>query len=490
MRFNYLLGVAGLVLMYIGLVLLVPIVVALIFKEFSMISAFLIPAIACAIIGFLFRFLADKISNIENFNDIKKSEGLFIVVLSWLLMGGVASVPYMMMGFSPINALFEATSGITTTGATIFTHFDYSNTLFFWRSFTQWLGGMGIIVLFIAILPQFAVAGRQMFFAEAPGPTEDKFTPRIRNTASALWKIYFSLTILQAGLLIWAGMVPFDAVCNSLSTLAAGGFSPNSHSTMGYNSNIISLIMLVFIFISGVSFNAQFRALSKWRPWNVFKSEEVRIYTGIFAVLGFLVALSLFLNGDYKTVQEALLHAYYQVISVMTSTGSTSADFNGWCMTSQLLLALAFFCGGCASSASGGIKITRWCLVFKVMKAELQKILHPNAVINIKMDGVIVPKDVIFQVIVFVMFYFLIIVVSGLALSIIEQNALLGFSTSVSAIGNIGPTFPAQVGALGNFDALNPISKGILIFNMYIGRLELIPFLVMFQRDFWMLKKS
>lgn len=489
MRFNYLLGVAGLVLMYIGLVLLIPIVVALVFKEFNMVLPFLIPAIACAIIGFLFRFCANKISFIDNFNDIKKSEGLFIVVMTWLLMGGIASIPYMLIGFSPINALFEAASGITTTGATIFTHFDYSNTVFFWRAFTQWLGGMGIIVLFIAILPQFAVAGRQMFFAEAPGPTEDKFTPRIRNTASALWKIYFSLTVVQIGLLIWAGMLPFDAVCNALSTLSAGGFSPNANSTMGYGSNIITLIMLVFIFISGVSFNAQFRAISKFRPWNVFKSEEVRVYTGIFLLLGVIIAVSLFVNGDYKTIQEALLHAYYQVISVMTSTGSTSADFNSWGMTSQMFLALAFFCGGCASSASGGIKITRWCLIFKVMKAELQKILHPNAVINIKMDGNIVPREVISQVVMFVMFYFVIIVVTGLVLSIIEQNILLGFATSVSAIGNIGPTFPAQVGALGNFDSLTTASKGILIFNMYIGRLELIPFLVMLQKDFWTLKR-
>lgn len=490
MRFNYLLGAAGLILMYIGFTMLVPIAVALIYQEYSSIQAFLIPAVACVFAGWLVKAIARKIADFGSFNDIKKSEGLFIVVMTWVLMGGLASIPFMLLGISPINALFEAASGITTTGGTILTNFDYSHTFFFWRSFIQWLGGMGIIVLFIAILPQFAVAGRQMFFAEAPGPTEDKFTPRIRNTASALWKIYLALTLVETGFLFWAGMNPFDALCNSLSTLSAGGFSTNAESTMGYHSNIITLIMLAFIFISGVSFNAQFRALSKFRPWNIFKSEEVRVYTGIFLVLGFVITLSLFLNGTFTDIKEALLNGYYQVISVMTSTGSTSSDFTSWDFTSQLLLGLAFFTGGCASSASGGIKITRWCLIFKVMRAELQKILHPNAVINVKMDNTIVAKEVITQIIAFVMFYFLIILVSSLILSILEQNLLLGFASAVSSIGNIGPAYPALIGPLGSFDTLHPVSKIVLIFNMYIGRLELIPFLVMLQRDFWNFKRA
>lgn len=490
MRFNYLLGAIGLVLIYIGFVMLVPISVALLFKEYFDILLFLIPALMLMIFGFGAKFIANKISPIENFNDIKKSEGLFIVAITWLLFGGVSAIPMMFMGLSPINALFEAASGITTTGATILTSYDYSHAFFFWRSFIQFLGGMGIIVLFIAILPQFAVAGRQMFSAEAPGPTDDKFTPRIRNTASALWKIYLAFTVLETVLLIWAGMNPFDAVCNSLSTLSAGGFSTNAQSTMGFNSNIITIIMLVFIFLSGVSFNVQYRALSKFQPWNIFKSEEVRVYTFIFLILGILIALSLFLNGTITNIKEALIHAYYQVISIMTSTGSTSSDYTTWDFTSQLLLGIAFFTGGCASSASGGIKITRWCLIFKVMNAGLQKILHPNAVINVKMDNNIVPKEVINQIVAFVMFYFSIMIISTLLLSIIEQNLLIGFSSSASMIGNVGPAFPSVVGPLGSFDSLQPISKAILIINMYVGRLELIPFLVMLQGDFWSFRKS
>ena len=490
MRLNYLLGAIGLILRIIGCVLLAPLPVALIYKEFSCVPAFVIPAVVCAILGWGIKLVAFRFLESGNLNDIKKSEGLFIVVLTWILMGGISSIPFMFMGLSPINALFEATSGITTTGGTILTNFDYSNSFFFWRSFTQWLGGMGIIVLFIAILPQFAVAGRQMFFAEAPGPTEDKFTPRIRNTASALWKIYLAFTLLQIMLLFWCGMSFFDAVCNSLSTLSAGGFSPNPASTAGYDSNAITLVMMIFIFISGISFNAQYLAISKFKPWNVFKSEEVRVYTGFFLCLGAMIAVALLLNGNYDSAKDALLHGFYQVIAVMTSTGSTSANFNSWGLTPQILLGIAFFLGGCASSASGGIKIARWCLIFKMMKAELQKILHPNAVINIKMDNVIVPKEVIAQVIVFIMFYFVIIAISAITLSIIEQDLMLGCASAVSSVGNIGPAFPEKIGALGSFDSLHPVSKIILIINMYVGRLELIPFLVLLQSDFWNFKKN
>ena len=490
MRFNYLLSASGLILLLIGLLMILPVFVALIFGEYSQIYSFLIPSLIAMLCGQILRFIADWIEKIDNFNDIKKSEGLFIVVLTWCIMGAISSVPFMLMGLDPMNALFEAASGITTTGATTLTKFDYPHCFFFWRAFIQWIGGMGIIVLFIAILPQFAVAGRQMFFAETPGPSDEKFTPRIRNTAAALWKIYLVFTVLEIILLIFAGMQPFDAVCNSFSTLAAAGFSPNPHSTMGYNSNIITIIMLVFIFISGVSFNAQYLALSKFKPWNIFKSEEVRVYTWTFFVIGTVLALTLIYNADYFNFKDAFLHGYYQTISIMTSTGSTSADYNLWSIPAQIVLSIAFFTGGCASSASGGLKIARWCLVYKVMKAELKKILHPNAVINIKMDNTIVQREILTQIIIYVLFYFMIIIVSGIVVSTLEDNLLIGYASSVSAVGNIGPSFPATIGAMGSYDALHPLSKLILIIDMYVGRLEIIPFLVMLNPDFWVFKKA
>lgn len=249
MRLNYLANALGLTMIYIGLVILSPIIAAIYYQDYNSIIPFITAALISSSIGFVLRKSIPKTESIENLNDIKKAEALFIVALSWIIFGVISAIPYLFYGLSPINALFESVSGITTTGATILTHFNYPKAFFFWRSLTQWLGGLGIIVLFIAILPQFAVAGRQMFFAEAPGPTEDKFTPRIRNTASALWKVYAGLTILEIVLLMLVGMPGFDAVCNSLSTLAAGGFSPNPQSIMGYHSNYVTWIILIFMFL-------------------------------------------------------------------------------------------------------------------------------------------------------------------------------------------------------------------------------------------------
>jgi trk system potassium uptake protein TrkH len=224
-------------------------------------------------IAFTIKKMIAGVSEIKTINDIKKSEGLCAVTFSWIFAGIFASIPYLFFGIDPINAFFEGTSGITATGATILTHFDYPNALFFWRSFTQWLGGMGIIVLFIAILPQFAIAGRQLFFAEAPRPTEDKFTPRIKNTASSLWKIYFGMTLMEIILLKCNGEGLFNSICHAFSSVSGGGFSPEANSLIG-NTNVILWIVCFFMFFAGASYNLQFRAWSKFNPLVLFKNEE------------------------------------------------------------------------------------------------------------------------------------------------------------------------------------------------------------------------
>lgn len=487
MRFNYLAYSFGLTLTYFGLLVCIPIIVSLLYKEYDSILPFISTAIIAVVLGFILKKVATYKGEIKNLNDIKKSEGLFIVTVSWVLAALVAAIPYLFYGLSPIDSLFEAVSGITTTGATIFIKFDYPHALIFWRSFTQWLGGMGIIILFIAILPQFAVAGRQMFFAEAPGPTEDKFTPRIRNTASSLWVVYAGLTIVEIACLTIAGMPFFDSVCNSLSTIAAGGFSPNQESIMGYHSNFIIWIVLVFIFLSGSSFNLQHRAYTKFNPFLMFKNEEFRTYLGIFLGISLLVATSLILNDNYH-VFDAVTHSCYQVISIMTSTGSVSSDYVNWNFTTQVLLFLAMFTGGCASSAAGGVKVVRWILLYKIMRVELKKILHPNAVINIKVNDTIIQRDVLTQTILFIMFYFLIAMFSVLLITLIEKNIVVGITGAVSAIGNIGPAFGSIIGPMGSFESLQDSTKLILIFNMLIGRLELIPFLVFLEKDFYNFK--
>ena len=489
MRLNYLAKAIGLTMIYIGLVTLTPIITALYYHDFNSILPFVTAGAISSFFGWLFMKLVPNTGELENLNDIKKAEALFIVALSWVIFGIVAGIPYLFYGISPLDAMFESVSGITTTGATILTNFDYPKTFFFWRSLTQWLGGLGIIVLFVAILPQFAVAGRQMFFAEAPGPTEDKFTPRIRNTASALWKVYAGLTILNIIFLVIAGMPKFDAVCNSFSTLSAAGFSPNAQSIMGYHSNWINWITIIFMFLAGASFNIQYKAIVQKNPFILFKNEEFKLYFFLVMLMAVLITISLVINTHYGVFQ-GFTDALYQVVSITTSTGSANVDFVQWDYVSKVLLFIVMFMGSCSGSAGGGIKMVRWLIVYKAMKSELLRILHPNAIINIKVDNKSVPAEVTRQIVVYVFYYFIIFGITSIIIAIIEHNSTIGLAGSITALGNIGPGFEKLTGPMGSFSTIHPASKCIMIFNMLVGRLELIPFLVMLQRDFWSLKDN
>ncbi|MBO5447669.1 TrkH family potassium uptake protein [bacterium] len=488
MRLNYITSALSIILKDIGWVSFLPIFVALYYKDYASFLPFVVAGIVALLLGVILNCFGRNSSSLDTLNDIKRSEALMIVSLTWIVFGLIAAIPYLFYGFTPINALFEGTSGITATGATIFTRYDYPHALLFWRSFTQWLGGMGIIVLFVAILPQFAVAGRQMFFAEVPGPTEDKFTPRVKNTASALWIIYAGLTVI-CGVALWlAGMSPFDAVCNAFSTLSAGGFSPHERSIGGYGSNLINWIIIAFMFISGTSFVLQSRVLTRRKLSLFWKSEEFKFYSLTIFILALSIGLILFVQQHYSVFQ-ALTASLYQVLSLATSTGSASEDFQLWCFDAKILLFMTMFVSSCSGSAGGGIKITRWILIFKYIKNELYKILHPKAVLTIKIDNRVVAPDVIRQTIFFVLAFFGLWAITVLALTIIEQNFVLGLTASISAIGDIGPGIGDVVGPMGSYATLKPLSKIIMIFDMYIGRLEIIPFLVLFHKDFWTIKK-
>ncbi len=467
MRLNYLAKAIGLTMIYIGVVTLTPIITALYYHDFNSILPFVTAGTISAFFGWLFMKLVPNTEELENLNDIKKAEALFIVAVSWVIFGIVAGIPYLFYGISPLNAMFESVSGITTTGATILTDFDYPKTFFFWRSLTQWLGGLGIIVLFVAILPQFAVAGRQMFFAEAPGPTEDKFTPRIRNTASALWKVYAGLTLLNIIFLVIAGMPKFDAVCNSFSTLSAAGFSPNPQSIMGYHSNLINWITIIFMFLAGASFNIQYKAIVQKNPLVLFKNEEFKLYFSLVMIMAVLITISLIINTHYGVFQ-GFTDALYQVVSITTSTGSANVDFVQWDYVSKVLLFIVMFMGSCSGSAGGGIKMVRWLIVYKAMKSELLRILHPNAIINIKVDNKSVPAEVTRQIVVYVFYYFIIFGITSIIIAILEHNSIIGLAGSITALGNIGPGFEQLTGPMGSFNGIHPASKCIMIFNMLV----------------------
>ena len=488
MRLTYLAYTFSLVMKYFSIVLLFPAIVALWFKEYSAIHTFLVAAISIMLLSSIVKRIVPGAKNIKTINDIKKSEGLTVVTFSWIFAGLFASIPYLFFGIAPINALFEAFSGITATGATAFTTFDYPHALLFWRSFTQWLGGMGIIVLFIAVLPQFAIAGRQLFFAEAPGPTEEKFTPRIKSTAAALWKIYAGLTLVEFLMLTYFGMDSFTAICHSLSSVSGGGFSPHQSSLMGYSYKILWTITF-FMFFAGANFNLQHKAWTKLNPFLLFKNEEFRIYIGSVLIVSIILAGSLFANMHY-TFMDSLTHAFFNTTSLISSTGFCSVNYANWDYTSKILLFIVMLIGSCASSAGGGLKVTRWLLIFKIMKSEMMKILHPKAVYNIKIGNYTVPKEILYQTLMFVSFYFAFIVLSAFVIAILEKDTVIAIVSSIASVGNIGPGLGQVIGPLGSFADLTPLTKFILVIDMLAGRLELIPFLVLFQKDLWAFKNS
>lgn len=465
--------------------MLLPVAFALYFKDVKSLIAFVSTIAVTFLIGLM---LNPKRIDSDLLNDFKKSEALATVAFSWIILSFIGMVPYLFFGLSPVNALFESVSGITTCGATILTDFSlYPQSMFLWRSYTQWLGGMGIIVLFIAVLPQFAVAGRQMFSAESPGPTDGKFTPRIKSTAAVLWKMYILFTVVLIIILKSLGMPFFDAVCNSLSTIACGGFSPNPNSIIGYNNPQFIWVIAFFMFLSGTGYPLLYKIFVQRRPLTLLKNDEFFTYIGVIFSFSLLIALCLFFGKTYD-VYSAVEESVFQVISIITTTGFATVDFTKWVFPAQMLLAILFFTGACAGSASGGLKIIRLVFVYKYIKRELFKILHPNAVIPVRVNGFAVSNEIMAQMMSFVIFYFAIFVVTAFFATLIEKNVTVGVMGAIATLGNTGPAFGA-IGPMGNFDFLNTSTKLIFIFNMLIGRLELIPFLAMLHPDFYNIKK-
>lgn len=474
----------GLILIGFGVIILTPIVVALLEKEYNSILPFIIASCCGISLGVFCQWWGGWG---HNFDAVKRSEGMLIVTLAWMGTAAIGAIPYLFYGLNPLDAYFESVSGITTTGATILRDFSlYPKDFFFWRSLTQWLGGMGIIVLFVAIMPQFAVAGRKMFFAEAPGPTEEKITPRITSTAKALWLIYVLLTVIEIGLLYLAKMPLFDAVCNGLTTLAAGGFSPHPQSIMGYQNPTVTWIITVFMFLAGSNFALQYRFLVQMKPKWLLRSEEFRLYfTIILTLSGALFALLYFAHE--LSFQVSLRDSLFQIVSIITTAGFSSTDFALWLVPAQAVLLIVMFVGGCAGSAGGGIKVVRILFVGKYLKREIAQVLHPRAVLPVKIDRRTVPDDIQRQMVGFLLFYIVLMVASGLLVTMIEGNASVGFVGTAATIGNIGPGF-GDIGPMGSFGLLSVPTKIIFIINMLVGRLELIPFLVMLHPDFWMFR--
>ncbi len=487
MNFRYIANTVSFILKCLAVVMMVPVICALIYKEHDAI----LPFVGASLLAYIFSMvLKGNEKSGEEVNNINKGEAMATVLISWGIFALLASLPFLYFGLKPVDALFEAVSGVTTTGATVLSDFSiYPKTMFFWRSFSQWLGGMGILVLFIAILPKFAIAGRQMFFAESPGAssTESKLTPRIRQTAAALWGIYFVLTVLEIIVLTYMGMPVFDAVCNSFSSLSGGGFSPAENSIMQYGQAKYIWVIALFMFLSGMNFALQYKIYVKRNFTAIFKDDEFKLYAAIVLIFTIMIAATLALHNIYN-LKDAIQAACFQVISIITTTGFVSVDYNEWNLRAKLLLFLLMFCGASIGSASGGLKILRIVLIFKYLKRQISKIYHPNGVYPIKINRAIIKEDIVRQMISFVMFYYTIFAVSAVILVYTEQNIVVGVSSAIASLGNVGPAF-GVVGPMGDYSSIHTISKIIFIFNMLIGRLELIPFLALLHPDFWSFRK-
>ena len=414
--------------------------------------------------------------------DPSRSDGLTGILVLWLALPIFGAIPYAVSGgMTPLNSLFESMSGFTATGATVITDFtSIPSSLFLWRSLSQWLGGIGIIVIFIAVFPQLAIAGRQLFFAESPGPTEERLTPRLRTTAYAVLIIYVSLTVLCAIAYLLGGMSLFEAINHALTTVAAGGFSPNSASFQ-QASPALTWIAITFMILAGTNFALQYRALIG-RPRDIWRDTEFRAYLIIILAAG--TALTVILIGKYAPL-EALRHGIFQAVSILTTTGYASTDFAAWPLPARMVLIVLMFIGGTAGSAAGGIKIVRWLIIARHTVREVKLSLHPRAILPVRLGGRIIPEEVMRSVMAFTTLFVGLFAASTIVLVFFGADLVTSVSAAIATVGNIGPGL-GLVGPLAHYADLHPVSRILLIFNMYAGRLEVVTVFVVFTSRWWL----
>jgi trk system potassium uptake protein TrkH len=477
MRLRAVVHLAGVILRVYAATFLAPVLVAALYREWRDLAGFAGSGLLTLATGLAAAHVAGSRAD-----DLRRGEVMAVVSATWLGTAVFSALPFAWAGLSPIDALFESMSGLTTTGATVLENFAaYGKGLFFWRGLIQWLGGMGVIALFVVVLPRLAIAGRQLFFAEAPGPTDEQLTPQIRKTAAALWRVYVGLSVAQVAALTAAGLSVYDAVCNTFATLAAGGFSPHPLSIMGYENPVAEWIIALFMFLAGANFALQYRALAG-RPRALFGDEEFRAYAAIVLAASAVIAIVLW-RGDMGPA-AAVRHAVFQVVSIITTTGFASVDFQLWNDQAKVVLLALMFVGGCAGSAGGGPKVVRHLLVARYMLLELSRTLHPRAVLPVKLGGRVVPDDVMRAVVVFMLLYLLTFAACTTVVALLGEDIVTALTATIATLGNIGPGFN-QVGPMANFAHLHPASKLLLTGAMWLGRLELITVLALVQPRVW-----
>lgn len=430
--------------------------------------------------------------------EVKQKEGYIIVTFGWIVMSVSGMLPYLFSGAIPdiTNAFFETVSGYTTTGASIMDDIEsMPEGILFWRSLTHWIGGMGIIVLAIAILPLLGIGGMQLFSAEAPGPTGDKLHPRITDTAKRLWLIYFGYTVAETILLQIAGMSFFDAINHAMATLSTGGFSTKNASVAYWNDQpLIQYIIIFFMFLAGSNFVLSYFAF-KGKVQKVIKDEEFRYYAGFIIVFTIIVTLVIYFKANITDVtpgypmifgkgESSFRHALFQIISVITTTGFVSADFTQWTPFLTVFFFGLFFLGGSAGSTSGGIKVMRHLIIIKNGVLEFKRTLHTNAIIPVRYNNKTVKEKIVYNIIGFFVLYMLLFIIGALVLGFLGLDFESAIGGAASSLGNVGPAL-GSLNPVSNFNSLPDLAKWWCGFLMLAGRLELFTVLILLTPYFW-----
>ncbi len=479
MRIKYTLYVIGALLCSVGLTMLFPLIFSVYYQDNSLLP-FVYSMLATLFFGAgLVLAFREPVKPLLNHR-----EGMAIVALGWIGAGVAGALPFWFGGFLGFtDALFESISGFTTTGSTVLMDIEVlPRGLLMWRSLTHWLGGMGIIVLSLAILPFLGVGGMQLYKAEVPGPVPDKLKPRIKDTAMTLWKVYLFFSVLQAILLLLGGMDFFDAICHTFGTMATGGFSTRNASVGYYDSAYIQIVIIIFMFIAGINFSLHFKLLAG-EPKALLKDPEFRFYSIVLLVCICIVTFSVY-GSSYSDFGVALRHAAFQVISICTTTGFATANYEQWAPATLAILLILTFFGGCAGSTGGGIKCMRVLLLLKQAYHEIFHLIHPRSVSHVKLGSRIVRPEVLSGVLGFFVLYICLFVLSSLLITGMGVDVLTAFSAAAACIGNIGPGL-GTVGPAENFAHLPYAAKWVLAMCMLLGRLEIYTIFILFVPEFW-----
>ncbi len=470
----------GILILFLGLSMSAPLATSFLYGDHCTQSLLLAMAITCllGIIPFIF-------TKNQKGKQLSHRDGLAIVTLGWMMAGVVGALPYFLSGVTPdfTDACFESISGFTTTGASVITDIEsLPEGILLWRSLTQWLGGMGIIVLSIAILPFLGIGGMQLYKAEIPSPVVDKLKPRISETARTLWKIYLFMTLLEVALLWGGGMSLFDSFCHAFCTLPTGGFSTKNASITQFNSAYFDFVIVVFMLLAGINFSLHYRLLKG--DLKIFgKDSECRVFLVIVGV--FIVLVTLDIYGEvYQSIFDAFRFAAFQISSIITTTGFVSADYEKWPYFSQMILFVCMFLGAMAGSTGGGIKIVRIILMVKQGYQQVFRIIHPHAVTTVKLGGQPVSTDVLGSIWGFFFLYMGLFVVASLVMAGLGLDFISSLSSVAASIGNIGPGFGA-VGPIRNYLEIPIAGKWVLITCMLLGRLEIYTVIVLLAPEYW-----